>query len=207
MFTVQKITREQHMTSRWTGGTTTQLAIYPPQADYGKRNFIWRISSATVEQETSVFTSLPDYNRIISVVSGELSLTHENRPLVMLKPFDQDDFDGGIQTVSTGKVTDFNIMARKGQCQAVLETLRLAAGSCCTLAGYSRKGAYNHYTRAIYCAQGEVEIKVSSSVFDLDEGDLLLLSTQEEENFSIKFLAKQDTGLFISDLFIKQDLK
>ena len=28
--------------SRWSGGTTTQLAIAPEGADYGKRDFLWR---------------------------------------------------------------------------------------------------------------------------------------------------------------------
>lgn len=56
---IKVITKEQQKTSTWSGGTTTQLAIYPEDADYGKRNFTWRLSSATVEAEESVFTSLP----------------------------------------------------------------------------------------------------------------------------------------------------
>jgi len=66
-YEVKLITKEQQKTSKWSGGTTTQLAIYPEDADYGKRNFTWRLSTATVEAAESVFTSLPGIDRIIKL--------------------------------------------------------------------------------------------------------------------------------------------
>ena len=33
----------------WSGGTTTQFLIFPREADYARRNFLWRVSSAAVE--------------------------------------------------------------------------------------------------------------------------------------------------------------
>ena len=203
MLSVQKIARDQQVTSRWSGGSTTQLAICPSGADYGERNFLWRLSSATVEQETSIFTPLPDYDRIISVVSGGLCLKHQSLPPVVLAPYGRHDFDGGIQTVSTGKATDFNIMTLKGRCRASLETLRLQSGSCCILSGYSRMGGFERYTKAIYCAKGAVEVTVSSGIFVLEQGELLLLSARQEEDFFLEISAKQDTGLFLCDILEK----
>ena len=42
---------EDFVTSKWSGGSTTELYIYPPQAVYREGNFKCRISSATVEVE------------------------------------------------------------------------------------------------------------------------------------------------------------
>ena len=50
-----KVVRKDELEhKRWSGGITTQLAIWPEGADYGARKFDWRISSAVVEDEESV---------------------------------------------------------------------------------------------------------------------------------------------------------
>jgi environmental stress-induced protein Ves len=45
------ISRENQITDSWSGGTTTQLAIYPENSSYQQRNFLYRISTATVDIE------------------------------------------------------------------------------------------------------------------------------------------------------------
>ena len=65
--------------SRWSGGTTTQLAIWPEGAVYAERNFVWRVSSARVETQESEFTSLPGVARCLMVLDGTLHLEHEGR--------------------------------------------------------------------------------------------------------------------------------
>ena len=35
--------------SHWSGGQTAEIALWPPQSSYADRNFLWRLSSATVE--------------------------------------------------------------------------------------------------------------------------------------------------------------
>ena len=71
-------TRAQYVTTAWSGGTTTQLAIAPEEAVYAERDFLWRLSSAQVELEHSDFTPLPDYNRLISVLNWSLKLGRES---------------------------------------------------------------------------------------------------------------------------------
>ena len=47
-----KIVKEQgQKISKWSGGITNQLYIYPENSSYENRNFKWRISSANVEAE------------------------------------------------------------------------------------------------------------------------------------------------------------
>lgn len=105
---------EDFVTSKWSGGSTTELYIYPPQAVYREGNFKCRISSATVEVEKSDFTSLPGVKRYLSIFSGELKMVHGGEKEVILKPYEVDCFDGGDSTVSYGKVVDFNLMLKNG---------------------------------------------------------------------------------------------
>ena len=93
--------------SRWSGGTTTQLAIWPEGAVYAERNFVWRVSSARVETQESEFTSLPGVARCLMVLDGTLHLEHEGRYETELVQFAQDNFSGSWTTRSRGRVTDF----------------------------------------------------------------------------------------------------
>ena len=65
---IQKISADMQAVSRWSGGTTTQLAISPANALYADREFLWRVSSAVVELPESDFTPLPDYDRILMIL-------------------------------------------------------------------------------------------------------------------------------------------
>lgn len=101
-------------TTAWSGGTTTELFIYPENTSYSERNFDFRISVATVELETSTFTKLPGIERHLAVLEGEMTLSFENRGGVLLRPYDIATFQGDWLTTSVGRVTDFNLMTRRG---------------------------------------------------------------------------------------------
>lgn len=121
-----KVTRRGELqSSHWSGGTTTQLAIFPTDADYAARNFTWRVSSARVDVLESVFTSLPGVKRTLMVLDGRLALTHEGHHGSNLGVFEQDSFLGDWTTRSLGRVTDFNVMTRG--CESSLEVLSLSA--------------------------------------------------------------------------------
>ncbi len=85
------------------------------------RNFIFRVYSATVELEKCDFTKLPDYNRILMILENELDLTHNGGKAIHLNTFDQNAFDGKSNTTSVGRVTDFNLMMRKGKFEGKVE--------------------------------------------------------------------------------------
>ena len=112
--TVTHLTPQEYATSRWSGGETTQLAIWPRDAVYGERTFCWRLSSATVELEKSTFTALPAYDRLIATLEGTITLRHDGGEPLTLAPYEVHAFDGGSETVSFGRCRDFNLMLRKG---------------------------------------------------------------------------------------------
>lgn len=115
---------ENFITSKWSGGSTTELYIYPSNAVYKAGNFKCRISSATVEVEKSEFTMLPEVKRYLSIFAGKLKMIHGEDCEVNLQPYEIDCFDGGVPTVSYGKVVDFNLMLKNGA-DGVMQTKRM----------------------------------------------------------------------------------
>lgn len=103
---------KEFKTSRWSGGTTKELYIYPENGDYSKREFLFRLSIAVTEAEDSVFTKLYQVNRVISILKGKMELSHKGHHNVVLLPYEIDRFNGEWDTVSKGKVTDFNLMLK-----------------------------------------------------------------------------------------------
>ena len=125
------VRREEQSVGTWAGGTTTQLAIWPPESDYGRRDFAWRISTARVDLEESSFTPLPGFHRLLMILEGGVHLIHEAPNLRRersLCPFEQDAFEGEWNTVSRGRCVDFNLMTAPG-CGGKIEALRDAQRS------------------------------------------------------------------------------
>ena len=145
--TVTHLTPEDYATSRWSGGTTTELLIRPRGAVYGQRDFLCRISSATVELEESTFTSLPDYDRLIATLEGTITLVHDDGAPLVLAPYQVHAFDGGSKTVSLGRCRDFNLMLRKGQATGSLRSLEVTGPMEQVLSPAAK-------TALLYCAEG-----------------------------------------------------
>ncbi|MGX6971102.1 HutD family protein [Vagococcus bubulae] len=105
--------KNDHQTSCWSGGETTQVFLYPPTGKYEPGKFDYRISTASVEVEESIFSALPGYNRLLMSLNHPLELTHEslsNTVTKKMKPFEVDAFDGADKTKSVGKCQDFNVI-------------------------------------------------------------------------------------------------
>lgn len=167
---ITKISSDAQVVSRWSGGTTTQLAIFPPQAVYADRDFLWRLSSAVVELPESDFTPLPDYDRILLILDGELTLSHDGGEAYTLHTLEQTRFDGASHTYSRGQVTDFNLMMRKGRCTGRVE-VRKMRGDHADSEVLSE--AYDMHL--FYCVSGTGKVNIGAEWFDLSQGDALLL--------------------------------
>ena len=106
-----KLIRENGLkTEQWNSGSTTEIMIYPPGSIYSNRQFEWRLSIATIDEEQSLFTKLVGYTRTTMVLKGELTLHHVNRYTVHLKTLEQDYYRGDWETKSEGKVTNLNLI-------------------------------------------------------------------------------------------------
>lgn len=118
MLRITEIKKEDMPVSNWSGGSTTEIMIFPKGARYADREFLFRISTAQVELESSDFTSLPDYLRVIASLEGELELTHTLRCGELKKriiPLETVHyFDGSLPTHCVGRARDLNLMLKKG---------------------------------------------------------------------------------------------
>ena len=161
------LTSADYAVSRWSGGVTTQLAICPPQAIYADRDFLWRVSSARVETETSDFTPLPDYDRLIAPLEGEMTLWHDGGAPVRLTPFAVHAFSGASATRSAGTCTDFNLMLRRGRAEGSMEAL-FPTGPMALKAGPQEE------MLALYCVRGSCIVSGGKACSRLRAGETLL---------------------------------
>ena len=110
------IAREDFKTTKWAGGETTQLAIYPEDADFADRDFLWRISSATFTGTESTFSDFSGYQRYLLPIEGQLSVSHKGLYSRDLKKYEVEYFDGGWETSSTNSpdCRDYNFIVKSG---------------------------------------------------------------------------------------------
>ena len=107
------LTEKDYKVGLWSGGSTTELFIWPEGADYSKREFAFRVSSARVDMEESDFTPLMGVTRYITPLTGGFTLTHPGSAPVVMGPVDEPyRFSGEIPTHCLGKATDFNLMLK-----------------------------------------------------------------------------------------------
>lgn len=155
----KKYGEADYVTTRWSGGTTTQLAICPEDAVYADRDFLWRLSSAGVDDDYSKFTALPDYERLISVLKGDLEMKIADGPREALPCYQVRAFDGGVPVESWGQCRDFNLMLRKGRCKGGVQSVRIPAGGSVEITPAVPSGCYGDAcTAAVYCAEGDVTV-------------------------------------------------
>ncbi len=166
---LKKLTANNYTVSRWSGGTTTQLAIYPPGAKYGDRTFLWRVSTATVELEHSDFTLLPGYDRIIAPVKGSMKLNHGAED-VDLETFSVHRFDGGAPTESEGRCSDFNLMLKKGEAAGGLYAA--VSGKKDKLFGIDLAGGE---TALVYAVSGRLSVSEGSDTVSIKAGESCLV--------------------------------
>lgn len=170
MLSYKLIQPDEISTSIWSGGTTTQLAIYPENESYADRNFLWRLSSATVDEEESCFTALADYHRFILMQKGSVSLTHNGGSAILLPPWKVHEFDGGDETLSVGRATDFNLMLRKGCAEGLVKVLVLEGQEKVLLP----EQFHPYQFLALYCSEGNLKLFVEEEEALLEAGGLFL---------------------------------
>lgn len=163
---------ENYKRSQWMGGNSDELAVFPANASYLDRNFIWRISADDIETEEAEFPRLPDYDRVIMVLEGEIVLSYEGERVARLVSLEQDRFDGGWKTKSFGKGAAFNLTVRKG-CEGYMDLIFPETESkSYTSTEETRLGNGAH---VLFCRDGYCVVNFGGNSLMLKEGQLLAL--------------------------------
>ncbi len=176
--TSTRLTPEDYSTAAWSGGVTTELLIRPRGARYADRDFLFRVSSATVDLEESSFTALPDYDRLIATLEGTISLSHDGGPALTLAPFEVYAFDGGSDTRCQGRCRDFNLMLRKGRAKGSLLPLTVSGVFALSLSPDTQ-------TALLFCVSGPC----AANGVPLSPGDSLLLEGAANEVLTLQSAA------------------
>ena len=178
-YSIEVVKKFEQAITCWSGGTTTQIAIYPCNAQYSERNFLWRLSSAKVDHEQSTFTPLPGISRVLMVLEGKIQLVHHGHHSVWLNPFKQDYFYGDWITESFGRATDLNLMMTEN-CLGELTAVSLAGRESTPISEHMA-AKDNQVTTVLYCVDGTVQmLAADQQVYKLQAGDALVLHRKSD---------------------------
>lgn len=163
------LTQNDYKVGDWSGGTTTELFIWPKDADYGKREFSFRVSSASVELAESDFTPLLGVERWITPISGGFTLLHPGKEAVEMGPLAQPyRFSGEEATHCVGCATDFNLMLK-----GVGGEMAICRGETAVLPGFN---SFYALEDTVYQLDGEHRMAA---------GDLLVVFSRQEATIGL----------------------
>lgn len=109
---IQVIDPSARRITKWSGGLTQELFLYPPTGSYADRNFQFRISSATVEMPESHFTPLPGVKRYLTPLSDGFYLKINGTRWQYLSNGQVLCFSGDDDVYSRGVGRDLNLMLK-----------------------------------------------------------------------------------------------
>jgi uncharacterized protein len=194
-YSVKIIKKQGQKTTKWSGGETTQLYIYPENTSYENKDFKWRLSSAKVESEKSTFTKLPNIQRKLMVIDGELILKHEGHKEVKLDKFEVDSFSGDLNTISYGIATDFNLMTNK-DCIGELEYIKIKSDIVIKPKVNLSEDKYKYEFNFFYSLNGDFDILLESGkLLTVDKEDLAIIKMKKNSSEKFKLINKLQTDL------------
>lgn len=123
---------QQHQ-AKWSGGKTTELGIFPKGAKVDKKDFVWRLSTATCKRDKSKFTDYSGYNRVLLPLEGEVKLENTTadgeKKETELQELEQVEFSGSDKTVAYGLKRDYNLIIKEG-CEYYVDVIdQIEAGA------------------------------------------------------------------------------
>lgn len=174
------IKKENLQPALWEGGKTFEYFIYPEDAVYSERNFLFRVSSATIEKVPSSFTRFENFTRYLIMLDNHLKINHngieENYSENEVFRFDSDDI-----IVSQSSGTDFNLI--------VAEPVQFSSVKI-----LSDLQNVTHDFMLIF-AKTETKIQFGAKEIMLTENDLLCIENPENENLTMKSTSHVIVGL------------
>ena len=185
------IDKEDFIVTKWTGGETTQLFIYPEDAIFSEKNFLWRVSSATFTSTESKFSDFTGYQRYILPLEGKLALSHKGLYNRELDKYEVEYFDGTWTTFSKNSLDcrDYNFIVRNGN----LAKMQILSRGC----KYFLKES--EIVTIFSMDDFVISLEDSDERIDVNAFSILILETDDEEKISI---ISADSPLILSEFFI-----
>ncbi|EPH13804.1 hypothetical protein HMPREF9713_00376 [Myroides odoratimimus CCUG 12700] len=176
---IKVIKKEEIKTSVWSGGKTNEYVIYPYNAQYADKDFIFRISSATIEVVPSEFTRFNGYRRYLSMLEGDLKLYRQGKEEYYtthtLFSFGSEE---DITSYSLGK--DFNLMLHQSIKDEVVQI--------------SSDGVNTNAVYLFIFALVDSIVVVNNVRYSIGQYDCLLIINEESDDMSITLDQKAIIG-------------
>ena len=186
------IDKEEFIVTKWTGGETAQLFIYPEDAVFSEKSFLWRVSSATFTSTESKFSDFTGYQRYILPLEGELALSHEGLYNRELDKYEVEYFDGTWTTFSKNSLDcrDYNFIVRNGN----LAKMQILSRGCEYFLKESEIVTIFSMDDFVLNLKGQKENR------DIDGFSLFILEIDDEEKISI---TRANSPVIITEFVIK----
>lgn len=195
----QLINRKDFKESLWLGGKTYEAAIFPNGTQYINRDFVWRLSSATVSVDSD-FSSLEGYKRWIVLLDGEGTLVHRGVGTARLKPLEPHNFRGSYKTKSFGNYVDYNFIIRE-DLQGIMEPI------VCSNDIIQKEISWKDTSMVgIFCSQGYISVIAKEETFLLEKGDQLVIHLHEEEIICLEIMG-EGQGIFTGAYYPEESKK
>ena len=188
MINITLLKSNDFQVSDWSGGKTKQLYLSPPTGHYGKREFDYRLSTATVELAESQFSDLSGFHRILMSLDHTLHLHNASRQEeTVLAPFTPYIFEGSDSITSRGTCTDFNLIYSdhyQGQMLAISDREELSQDEA---------------IQFIYALSDLMVTGIGLPSLNLETGQLLIVEKDAQETeLRIMFSSNQPTGAHLA---------
>ncbi|WP_051951490.1 HutD family protein [Flavobacterium sp. ASV13] len=169
---IHHLPKENCTASVWSGGLTYEYMIYPKTARYADRDFVFRISSATIEEVPSAFTKFKGYHRYLVMLDNSLHI-EINKEKRTYEKSEIMEFNSDDEVTSYTKGIDFNWMVSKKVSHHKLIITK-------------SEQHYNAQIIILFSLDTTV-IKINEESYDLEPYDLLVIKNQEKENVMLHF--------------------
>ncbi|OHT45400.1 HutD family protein [Flavobacterium tructae] len=172
---IHLLPKENCKAAVWSGGLTYEYMIYPKTANYADRDFAFRISSATIEQEPSVFTQFKGYHRYLVMLDNGLDI-EINQEKKVYEQFEIMEFNSNDAVTSFTKGIDFNWMVSEKISQHQLKIT--AANQNCNA------------QIVLFFSLDTTVVQINEKPYDLKPYDLLIIENPEKTDIALRFSNK-----------------
>jgi environmental stress-induced protein Ves len=169
---IQLLPKKSSKASIWSGGLTYEYMIHPKTANYADRDFVFRISSATIEQVPSEFTKFKDYHRYLVMLDNSLDI-EVNKEKKLYKKYEIMEFNSDDEVTSYTSGTDFNWMVSEKISHHKLSITN--SNQNCTA------------EMVILFSLDTTVITINEKPYHVEPYDLLVIENEEKENVMLHF--------------------
>ncbi|TDP00124.1 HutD family protein [Flavobacterium sp. 245] len=169
---IRLLSKKDSKASIWSGGLTYEYLIYPETANYADRDFVFRISSATIEEMPSEFTKFKGYHRYLVMLDNSLHI-EVNKEKKVYEKYEIMEFNSDDEVTSYTKGIDFNWMVSD---KIGHHKLRITNSTL----------NCNAQIMILFSLQTTV-IKINDKPYNLNPYDLLVIENQNKENILLHF--------------------